>query len=339
MRGLERVRDLASSFNIAAVNMSLGGPDEFQSPCDFVDAGTTALKDLIENLRSLGIATVIAAGNDGFRNGLSSPACISKAISVGSTGDGSIGMDGIAPRDLVSDFSNSAPFLDLLAPGKWILSSVPGGLMDNFRGTSMAAPHVAGAWAVLKAKSPSASVDQILSALTSTGVPITDSRNNVNTPRIQVDAALNALGGGGGGSVSQYSSGTTVTLTASPNAGFTFVKWQRDGVDLSTTATVNVQMGSDHAMTAVFRASSSATTITSLVFNGTKKLTIAGSGFGLSPRVLINNVDRSSFITSITDLSISLKAKKKNLGLSTGDNTVQVLGADGAPSNIAVLRL
>ena len=57
----------------------------------------------------------------------------------------------------------------------------------------MAAPHVAGAWAILKSKVPNASVSQVLSALTTTGVPILDIRNGITKPRIQVDAALNAL--------------------------------------------------------------------------------------------------------------------------------------------------
>lgn len=49
----------------------------------------------------------------------------------------------------------------------------------------MAAPHVAGAWAVHKQHSPGASVSQILNTLESTGVPITDSRNGIVKPRIE----------------------------------------------------------------------------------------------------------------------------------------------------------
>ncbi|HKS39816.1 MAG TPA: S8 family serine peptidase [Blastocatellia bacterium] len=333
LKALERVIALSSVHKIAAVNMSLGG-GKFTSTCDSTEIAT---KQMIDNLRSLGIATVIASGNESFTDGLSSPACISSAISVGSTGDGS---DGIA-RDTVSSFSNSASFLNLLAPGQWITSSVPGGGFDTIAGTSMSAPHVAGAWAILKSKSPTASVDQVLSALTSTGLPITDGRNGIVKPRIRVDAAVNALGsGGGGGGVSQYRSGSTVTLTANPNSGFTFVKWQRDGVDFSTGATVSVLMGSDHTMTAVFQTTGSAApTINSITFDGKKNLRIEGGSFGLSPRVMINNVDRSKFIKSIANLSISLKAKRKKLGLNDGDNTVQVIDANGVRSNVALLRL
>jgi uncharacterized protein (TIGR03437 family) len=171
--------------NIAAANLSLGG-GKFAANCDAAEA---ASKAAIDNLRSLGIATVVAAGNESYTGSLSAPACISSAISVGSTGDGSGG----TTQDAVSGFSNSASFLNLLAPGELINSSVPGGNFSNFRGTSMATPHVTGAWAALKQKSPNASVSQILMALKDTGSPITDSRNGIARPRIRVDAAVNAL--------------------------------------------------------------------------------------------------------------------------------------------------
>lgn len=188
MEGLERVYALRSSFNIAAVNMSLGG-GKFTTNCD-----AEPLKAIIDNLRSAGIVTVIASGNgdgqdhngdgkvDGYTDALGYPACISSAISVGSTGDGSNN----AALDVVSSFSNSASFLSLLAPGESINSSVPGGSFSDEAGTSMAAPHVAGAWAIYKQKNPSATVADALAAFQSTGTSITDSRNGITKPRINV---------------------------------------------------------------------------------------------------------------------------------------------------------
>jgi hypothetical protein len=57
----------------------------------------------------------------------------------------------------------------------------------------MAAPHVAGAWAVLKQRNPSASVSDVENSLAGTGRPILDPRNGVTKPRINVAAALQAL--------------------------------------------------------------------------------------------------------------------------------------------------
>ena len=47
-------------------------------------------------------------------------------------------------------------------------------------GTSMATPHVAGAWALMKQDYPAATVDEILNSFTSTGPSITDQRLHVS---------------------------------------------------------------------------------------------------------------------------------------------------------------
>jgi subtilisin len=176
---LVRVYSLRNLYDFAAVNMSLGTKQGFSSPCD----AFSPYKPAIDNLRSVGIATVISSGNEGLTNAISSPACVSTAVSVGSTND----------SDAVSTYSNSASFLSLLAPGDVINSSMPGGFFANLSGTSMAAPHVAGAWAILKQGKPSASVSETLSALQSTGLPVTDARNGIVKPRIRVFEALKSL--------------------------------------------------------------------------------------------------------------------------------------------------
>ena len=175
--GLELVYQIAASRQIVAVNMSLGG-QTFAAPCD-----DEPYKPIIDNLRSIGVATVVASGNIGSRSGISTPACVSSAISVGSTDK----------NDAISWFTNVAPFLSLLAPGESIVSSVPGGGYESLSGTSMAAPHVAGTWAILRQASPGASVSAILNALQQTGRPIVDNRffgSGITIPRVRVFRAL-----------------------------------------------------------------------------------------------------------------------------------------------------
>lgn len=188
IQGLERVYELRTSIQIASVNMSLGGGH--YTSADACDADNPSVKAAIDNLRAVGIASAISSGNSSFTDGMGGPGCISTAVSVGST----------TKDDGVSYFSNSGNWLKLLAPGSDIYSSVPGARYDSFSGTSMAAPHVAGAWAILKSRLPAATVDQVVNALRASGRVIVDTRNNVSTPRIQVNAALDALQGGGGGS-------------------------------------------------------------------------------------------------------------------------------------------
>jgi subtilisin len=176
--GLNHVYSLRSTHAIASANMSLGGSGPFSSACD-----SDSRKAIIDSLRAAGIATVIASGNNGFNNGVSAPGCISTAITVGATTD----------ADTVATFSNSHALVDVLAPGVNVQSSVTGNAFGSKSGTSMAAPHVAGAWALLKSAKPSATVDEVETALESTGVSITDPDNSVTKPRIDLDDAVNVL--------------------------------------------------------------------------------------------------------------------------------------------------
>ncbi|HET7697972.1 MAG TPA: S8 family serine peptidase [Vicinamibacterales bacterium] len=178
--GLEYVYSAPAALNVAAVNMSLGSTT-YASFCD-----DQPYKPAIDNLRAIGIASVVASGNSFAGNAISSPACISSAISVGAT----------TKTDEVAFFSNVAPFISLFAPGEAIRSSVPGAGFSELSGTSMAAPHVAGAWAIVRQAAPGRSVSAVLSALRSTGRPITDSRwwsVGSTAPRINILEALATL--------------------------------------------------------------------------------------------------------------------------------------------------
>ena len=235
--GVERVLELSGGYDIAAVNMSFSG-SLFSEECD---ADFPAVKAAMDNLRAFGIAPIAASGNKRSPTEISFPSCISSVISVGSTETGA----GETTSDEVSVFSNSSSLLDLLAPGGRINTSVPGEGFGRYSGTSLSAPHVAGAWAVLKSKAPNASVPDLLASLKSTGVPITDTRNGLVKPRIQVDAALDAV-------IPElsYSTGTHLTLTAMPEPGFSFGLWR--GCDDSSGNRCLVEMDSIKKVSAIF---------------------------------------------------------------------------------------
>lgn len=178
---LQQVYADRALYNIAAVNISIGGR-LYKKACDSAEPALTAA---ITALYNVGIATVVASGNNGSLKKVTTPGCISKAITVGSVTD--VGQ--------VSSFTNSNKLLDLWGVGASIVSSwsSPGGYM-YLNGTSMAAPMVAGAWAVIKSIRPSASVPEVLQIFNDTGYTITDV-NNVTRDLIQVgDAAVLAAG-------------------------------------------------------------------------------------------------------------------------------------------------
>ncbi|MFE5946953.1 S8 family serine peptidase [Streptomyces sp. NPDC056480] len=178
VKALEKVLALKrAGTDIVAANMSLGS-GRWTSSC-FTDAR----KAIIDNLLAEGVATVVAAGNNGYAEAVNAPGCVPSALTVGSTTD----------DDQLSSFTNRGALLDLLAPGTGIVSSVPGGGFAAKDGTSMAAPHVAGALAVLRQSFPEKSVTELEALLLESGEALTYA--GAVTPRIQLDAA--ALGGGG----------------------------------------------------------------------------------------------------------------------------------------------
>ena len=129
---------------------------------------------------------MVASGNQGSIGAVASPACVSTAVSVGSVSD---------TGDEVHGFSNSAYFLDLLAPGGGITAAVPGGAYATLWGTSMAAPHVAGTFALIRAQEPAMSVVDIQSLLSATGDTVIDSRNGLGFVRLNTGAAITELQG------------------------------------------------------------------------------------------------------------------------------------------------
>ncbi len=157
LEAFQRVADLSSEYAIASVYLS-PGTGRYSQRCDTVHPAFTAM---IETLRSIGIATVVPAGDDGLPDATTFPGCLSSAITVGAT----------TSSGQLAAFSNRSEWVDLVAPGVGIHSSITGAGYGTKSGTSMAAAHVAGAWAVLGSSSPEADVDETLQSLVN-GAPV-----------------------------------------------------------------------------------------------------------------------------------------------------------------------
>ncbi|MFC0601356.1 S8 family serine peptidase [Streptomyces palmae] len=156
------------------VNLSLGGPD---SP------GKDPLEAAVDKLSAeTGTLFVISAGNEGESGpgSIGSPGSADSALTVGA----------VDKRDKLADFSSTGPRVgddaikpDVTAPGVDIgAAAAPGSLIaeegtpvaDGYvaiSGTSMAAPHSAGAAAIIAQQHPDWTGGQIKSALIGTSTP------------------------------------------------------------------------------------------------------------------------------------------------------------------------
>jgi subtilisin family serine protease len=215
------------TYGIVALNLSLGSGGA-SAPC-----GGDVFAGAAQAARAAGIAVVAAAGNSGHTGKIASPACAPAAVSVGAVYDANVGglsWSGCADLSTVADqvacFSNSASFLTLLAPGAIVTA---GGA--SMGGTSQAAPHVAGAVAVLRGLHPDETIDETIDRLRAAGRTVTDSRNGVSTPRLDLAAAVagcsvelgappGAFGVAGGAAALAVTAPPGCAWTASSSAGW-----------------------------------------------------------------------------------------------------------------------
>jgi subtilisin family serine protease len=149
------------------INLSLGEPE--------VEPSRDLVVKALEGAAAAGVVPVVAAGNDfddfGFGS-VSSPANAPDAITVAA----------VDSHNAIADFSSAGPTPlslqmkpDVAAPGVDVISSLPvsqGGLFGTLSGTSMAAPVVSAAAALLKERHPTWTVAEIKSALEQTGDPV-----------------------------------------------------------------------------------------------------------------------------------------------------------------------
>ncbi|MDX8054060.1 S8 family serine peptidase [Lentzea sp. BCCO 10_0798] len=170
------------------VNMSLGGDQS---------DGSDPLSRKVEELTAeTGALFVVAAGNSGTFRKVSSPAVADSALAVAN----------LTKQGAVEEMSSRGPRLgdhavkpDIAAPGTDIVAAraentlwehVVDDLHARLTGTSMAAPHVAGAAAVLAQRNPSWTAAELKAHLMATVKPVADSPTSVGTGLLDVGRAV-----------------------------------------------------------------------------------------------------------------------------------------------------
>ncbi len=132
-------------------------------------------RDMVSAWRAMGIVPVFSAGNESFGEAppgsISNPANYPESFAVGATDN----------NNLRAYFSQRGPGPygddikpEIVAPGVNIRSSVPGGYEDGWSGTSMSAPHVTGAVALLFSVNNSLTVKDVENIIEKTAIPLTD---------------------------------------------------------------------------------------------------------------------------------------------------------------------
>ena len=195
--------------NVKVVNLSLGDGGEYSNPAASPCSGTNTA-NAIASLTAAGVAVFAAPGNDAHVDGISFPACVADAISVGGVYDAALGSvswcgatcssdlcvdEGTAADDFVCH-TNSDEILDLLAPGYATFTSEVGGSAATFGGTSAASPYAAALALLLFEQDPSLTVAGLRTLMTTTGPLVTNPANGLSHRRTDVTSLFAICGNG-----------------------------------------------------------------------------------------------------------------------------------------------
>jgi len=176
LAGIQWVVDNKEIYNIKIICMSLGSAADTPASQDSLSRGVASA---VQN----GITVVVSAGNNGpSRQSITSPGIAPSAITVGAVDDNRTTS---IEDDFIADFSSRGPTIDgllkpdVVAPGVDIhsLSNKGSSAYVSQSGTSMAAPMVAGAAALLFEKEPNLTPRQVKARIVSSAISIDRNRN------------------------------------------------------------------------------------------------------------------------------------------------------------------
>ncbi|PYQ30050.1 MAG: hypothetical protein DMF56_10010 [Acidobacteria bacterium] len=186
-RSIDPNQDGNPSDHLDVINLSLGGPG----------TADDLVSHAVDNATAAGVIVVVAAGNAGRPDSIGSPGTARTAITVGA----------VTSFGTVATFSSRGPSPallgfkpDVMAPGVAIQSTYLSGLIVAMDGTSMAAPHVTGAAALLRKLHPAWTPAEIKSALVTTAMAVDDAALARAAGRIDVaraDTATTFVDGAG----------------------------------------------------------------------------------------------------------------------------------------------
>jgi len=224
-----------NSIDVDAISLSLGTgkPNVWKTSCDNVWPEVTTV---IQQARSIGIAVVIAAGNEG-NSGVSFPGCISDAITVAA----------VDSNDKRPRFSGVGTAVDIAAPGVSIYSTTLGTSgYASWSGTSMATPMITGTIALMKSADNTLSVNDIESALFGTATDLGESGKDskFGHGRVNADQVVGPTG--------PVNNPPTVTIsspsdgdTPASGATITFTATASDVEDVNTVLTATIDWTSN----------------------------------------------------------------------------------------------